>query len=394
MSDWSREASKMCDVYSRSALTISVPICEESSQSFLAERRKGYQEQNPYSIITYKENDSDLKGSLWMLQKGQIFRAGPWFLESHIVNYWIHPSYSRKRWLQRGWTFQEWMLSPRVLHIDSMTLWDCFVGYANEINRRHMTTPVPPRGSGAFGLSLPWEAVVAEYSQREVTHEKDVMPAIAGLAARYAQAAGHTYLAGLWLEDMPRSLLWERTPFGEPDRLYGKRNAPSWSWASLDGPVVYTAPFDEDKAPWEEESRHTARACILSVFCQYDPPDSFSAVVGAWIDVSGRVSAVTEQGESNDKIRAGDTWWHSRPDQGEPFPDDVIVQANVYLLLLTSCTWQARAHHGALVLQECGWEDDRQCFKRLGVAYLECEEEKLWTPESGFSWEARTLRLV
>lgn len=61
--DWLEEASRMCEIYSRSALTISVPICTESSQSFLDERQKGFREQNQFATITYEEEELELKHS-------------------------------------------------------------------------------------------------------------------------------------------------------------------------------------------------------------------------------------------------------------------------------------------------------------------------------------------
>lgn len=53
--DWSEQASRMCEVYSRSALTISVPVCEDSSQSFLGRRRLGFKE--PDKFIGIKHDD-------------------------------------------------------------------------------------------------------------------------------------------------------------------------------------------------------------------------------------------------------------------------------------------------------------------------------------------------
>lgn len=88
ISDWLLEVSKMCDVYSRSALTISVPLCEESLQSFLAERRKGFQERNQHSIITYTEINSEWEGSLWIrpyTPEAGHRPSGPWFLEDNIT---------------------------------------------------------------------------------------------------------------------------------------------------------------------------------------------------------------------------------------------------------------------------------------------------------------------
>lgn len=111
------------------------------------------------------------------------------------------------------------MLLPRILHVDTMILWDCFEGHANKLNRRHVEQVEFSRNPTSSvetsrGESLLWGQVVNEYSQREVLYKRDRLPALARLTARFAQARGYTYLAGLWLKEMPRSLLWERCCVG------------------------------------------------------------------------------------------------------------------------------------------------------------------------------------
>lgn len=393
MSDWSLEASRMCDIYNRSALTISVPLCKDSSQSFLEERRKGFREQNQYATVAYTEQNSELEGSLWIFPGSPVQQKGPWFLESDFNHTVVPSTYVRSRWLERGWTFQEWMLSPRVLHVDSMTLWDCFEGHANELNRRHVKPVSHSRNLTSPGElisreTLSWDKVVNEYSQREILYERDRLPALAGLAARFAQARGYTYLAGLWLEEMPRSLLWQRYPAQREFCPHADRKAPSWSWASYDRPVFLYDPFDKIK-------HFTATASILSTFCQYDPPDSFSAVVKAWLDVNGLVSIVTEQDKVDCRIKAGDKWWdllEFREEWKRLVPEDEIAQANVYLLILGWVKLGSDRWYGALVLQGCGWEDGRQCLRRLGAALL--QELEVDDPDFGPSYEIRTVRLV
>lgn len=387
--DWSEQASKMCDIYSRCALTISVPICKGSSESFLSQRRQGFREQSRFAAITYTGEESGFKSGSWLCEEGLTSAHGPWFLEYNWTIFSVVDNNQENRWIERAWTFQEWMLSLRILHIDSMTLWDCYVGYANELNRRHVTHPFLLRDPKEFGKAIPWDRIVGEYSSRQITYDKDRLPALAGLAARYAQATGHTYLAGLWREDLPRSLLWMCSDHQATGRA--NRHAPSWSWASLDVKVQYgffSGPFNP-------------RASILSVFCEYDPPGSITAVKKAWIEVDGCISVVSDQtGDHppNLEVKAGDRWWETDKICDHRYSGDAISKANVYLLLLGSTrwgtTWGAETVHGALILEERGWEDGRQCFQRLGVAQLRCKEEELRPLHLGPSWEARVVCLV
>lgn len=379
--DWANEASRMCDVYSGSALTISVPICKESSQSFLAKRRKGFREQRKFASVTHSEGESKLKSGSWFCAEALWRSNGPWFLEKRWPFLILDENHEENRWMTRGWTFQEWMLSPRVLHIDSMTMWDCFEGCANELNRRYMGDAKVVRDPTELGRGLAWESIVVEYSKREVARLEDKLPALAGLAARYARATGHTYLAGLWLEELPRWLLWRAWGPARRERPPGQR-VPSWSWASRNGEV--------SRFSFPPHENFTARISILSAFCRYHPPDSFMAVEKAWIDVDGRVtgSLATEQDGDNKymgKVKVGDEWWAMTLDGGV-YTDDAIAEPSVYLLLVGS----DRFDHFALVLHECGWEDGRQCFQRLGIAIKE-ESQPL---DIGPSWEPRAIRLV
>lgn len=384
--DWLKEASKMCDIYSRSALTISVPICTESSQSFLEERRRGFQEQTQFSTITHTDQESRYKCEFWLTSSKLTREDGPWFLENDWILFCDGHSKRGNRWLERGWTFQEWMLSPRVLHIDSITLWDCFDGYANELNRRRMNNSCLMRDPRGFGEGISWDSIVAEYSKRHITRNEDRLPALAGLAARYAQVTGRTYLCGVWREDLPRSLLWERKE--SISLRNASRETPSWTWAAFDGAVWYD--------PFNEARRFTARAFISSTFCQYNTPESFSAVKKAWIDIDSRVILVTDQKAEGEwmEIKAGSERWHLLTDLEDGLPHDLLAQGNIYLLVVGAGRWNGETRCGALVLHGCGWDDGRRCFRRLGIAHRRSRTDEVRPREFGASWETQTIRLV
>ncbi|KAK0625166.1 hypothetical protein B0T17DRAFT_456093, partial [Bombardia bombarda] len=82
--------------------------------------------------------------------------------------------------LDRAWVFQERLLSRRTIHITtSEILWECRNCYLCECG---MNISINPQ------------------------IDRDV--ALAGIAQHIHEATGFTYLAGLWLEDLPRSLYW------------------------------------------------------------------------------------------------------------------------------------------------------------------------------------------
>ncbi len=178
---------------------------------------------------------------------------------------------------RRAWCLEERLLSPRRLV------------YANDTLQYHCQTSITYAG-GALGrartaerlpsfLFLPdaelaarvsqwkpfewrafqteWLDVVMNYTRRLVTKPKDKLTALAGLAELFHRVWHHApgasksesnrYLAGLWGTILVHDLLWKRrndlpVPFApRPSRPY---IAPSWSWASVDGPIDLWSGYD------------------------------------------------------------------------------------------------------------------------------------------------------
>ncbi|KAH7148175.1 hypothetical protein EDB81DRAFT_758627 [Dactylonectria macrodidyma] len=83
-----------------------------------------------------------------------------------------------------------------------------------------------------------------------IVKEDDKLPAMAGLAARFAlngtsnedrSVPDNSYLAGLWTEDLLRGLCWNvdrHYPLGGAPSAY---TAPSWSWASVKSAIDYAS---------------------------------------------------------------------------------------------------------------------------------------------------------
>lgn len=60
--------------------------------------------------------------------------------------------------------------------------------------------------------------------------------ALFGLAGLCGEMFKDKYLAGFWLKDLVDGLLWSVWE-GRPASQPAKYRAPSWSWASLEGPI-------------------------------------------------------------------------------------------------------------------------------------------------------------
>jgi hypothetical protein len=78
-----------------------------------------------------------------------------------------------------------------------------------------------------------WYDIVKEYAKRGITFEKDIFPAISGLAREVHEGIGQEYKAGIWAQDIHRGLIWFAPRPGAKRRVT-PYIAPSWSWASVD----------------------------------------------------------------------------------------------------------------------------------------------------------------
>lgn len=379
--DWHREASKMCDIYGGSALTIATPICKDSSQSFLEQRRRRAAIPENSVRLDYTDTHLGEPGSILVyMAVGNDFKYHTmWSLEYK----WSEFDSYGPEWMRRAWTFQEWMLSPRVLHIEGMTLWDCFEGYGNEITQRKMTPPKLQRNVNCLESEIEWEDIVKQFTKRKITSDKDRLPALAGIAERYRQRTGHTYLAGLWLEDMPRALLWHKYGRGGRSSGYTQGRIPSWSWASFEGPV-----YPENLYGKEPEAAGI-HASVKSWFCEYNPPDSLLEVTKAWIELEGPVVLATDYDAKYHQIIAGSGKRVSiKLDEGFSLGEEVAAK-NIYLMLVDhvySSPGHAFGH--ALILQSISLvgEDGGCYFRKVGKAGcpgLHIQE-----------WERRSIILV
>lgn len=198
---------------------------------------------------------------------------------------------------------------------------------------------------------LSWRTIVEEYSSRELTRVSDTLPALSGLAHLVQPAVGSQYAAGLWVNDFLRGLLWRRlrpnsatmskisssaTAGGglqdpadaSPILLRPLRRfsnylsdfvatstshdphlmqsstiledarpsqyiAPSWSWASVKGPVDYrvASPSRRTDPAGPEKSLN---ATILSIDVEPLGSDSLGEVVSGRVTLIGWVRSLRD----------------------------------------------------------------------------------------------------
>jgi hypothetical protein len=83
--------------------------------------------------------------------------------------------------------------------------------------------------------------IVPSYTQLRLTKEMDRLPALSAVAQRLEGILNDTYLCGHWRTDFEENLAWSSGTYGSNPpsrgRLPERYRAPSWSWASIEGPV-------------------------------------------------------------------------------------------------------------------------------------------------------------
>ena len=89
-----------------------------------------------------------------------------------------------------------------------------------------------------------WVTVLLKYTLCSLSFNNDKLAAIEGLVDQMAKATGGQYLAGLWKDQIHTNLLWRR--FALENARSRPARAPTWSWASLDGPVLLPDPLSSD----------------------------------------------------------------------------------------------------------------------------------------------------
>ncbi len=175
----------------------------------------------------------------------------------------------------RGWCLQESILPKRqLIYHGTEMAWRCNGRYVCECGhvlsrdyrkylRRHRESPLKPdrilqmdsepghaqTSAPSFDHVEQWRSLVADYSRRSLTQPTDKLVAIQGLAKRILDMAEHftsvrdKYHAGLWESKLIGELCWVAAleqPEGTALRHHRLDiNVPTWSWASLHGPVAW-----------------------------------------------------------------------------------------------------------------------------------------------------------
>lgn len=148
------------------------------------------------------------------------------------------------RWNSRGWTYQERLLSTRLLiFTDAQVYFECHQAcqFREDIHMDDGSAVMAP-SDVRYHLNLHdgplfdiYATAVAEYTYRELTSQEDKLRAFGAVLNILVEAFRGPFLFGLPSTVFDVGLLW--VPKGACARSNDK--FPSWSWAGWDGPVEF-----------------------------------------------------------------------------------------------------------------------------------------------------------
>jgi Heterokaryon incompatibility protein (HET) len=272
--DWKRESAKMGSVYSNAFCTLAAAGSKDSSEGLFHERAPSLA--RPIAVKP-----------TWEKIVEQSYLVVP-------LDFW-DDMVSESVLGQRGWVLQERLLSPRFIHYGrTQIFWECrsqdccetfptgLPDIASGINSRFkgldpecdgpvlrklklardppqaFIRPHPATVNDGLGGYYVWSRILEKYCGTRLTYESDKLAAIIGLGKDMQRVLEDEYVSGLWRSILPSQLLWRVQDYTRlnifdtvakgnfPTQPKGSRPegrvAPTWSWASVNGPIVAPVP--------------------------------------------------------------------------------------------------------------------------------------------------------
>ncbi|KAJ4982698.1 heterokaryon incompatibility protein [Stagonosporopsis vannaccii] len=259
--DWEYEAAHMADVYTNAFLTLAAMRASHCREGFLGPRTP--------RTKTVPVVFSDHEGEFTLHLNYSDRTESPGSLAAAVEQ---NPLKLQREepMMDRVWCFQERVLARRTIHFTSHEVyWECQASLWRETEQHLLSLDryseysiadiagglMESNDSGPDRRHLPlqhsgrrpWYAVVKEYTARNMTYQKDKLPALSGIIAAVQQITGDVCYAGIWRSWFLLGLLWRtQDPASDPYAYVLKTpyrphewRAPSWSFAAIEGIAMY-----------------------------------------------------------------------------------------------------------------------------------------------------------
>ncbi|KAM7198970.1 HET domain containing protein [Rhypophila sp. PSN 637] len=288
--DWEVESGNMASIYQQAYFVIGANVSPNADGGFLDYGRKGFCCEGKAVGVVEEEQTV-------------IYARSTGCHSDHGVDMMLGGSlHSRGPLGQRAWTLQESLLASRLVTFEEPEIvWKCTSATFCQCAYRDQQPALG--GQPVFSLNallagpvwspegyMDWYRVVQEVAKRNITKASDMLPCLSGLARRFHDSGAGTYLAGLWLQDLPMGLLWSAGQYYHTgSTAITPYRGPSWSWTSIQHPFYGILFGDEwDRRSWEPGMKlYRIHIELLRADCKPKGKDPFGEVsVGCSITVA------------------------------------------------------------------------------------------------------------
>lgn len=231
--DWAHESGRMRDVYRYGEFNIAATGYENGERGLFSKRDAIPSKHFPVylnsNLVGVNRFEYNFNG-FYINANGNGFRE---FIVNSSLN-------------SRGWVAQERTLSPAIVHYTPKEVWwECSEMIANETMPSGLENwNLRSRWSTGHLRSLEgvekeeihnfWRRFIRFFADTKLTLDKERLPAVAGIARILRDMLNEKYVAGIWENDIARSLVWAcRSDISIPSTQL----VPSWSWASVCGDI-------------------------------------------------------------------------------------------------------------------------------------------------------------
>ncbi|KLU82800.1 hypothetical protein MAPG_01868 [Magnaporthiopsis poae ATCC 64411] len=247
--DWKRHTLIMGSIYANATLTIAAASASSGEEGCYLQDPdvdEGETPPHPYEARTPCIYSGRYLGDVLVVPFHKRHRGLPVGLGTGHSN--LYTDLRTSRWDTRAWVFQERFFSRRIVYFaKSQVYWQCqtFMAGQNfpwlESMAGRGVRERDGRWKGLKHLKHTWRVFLASYTRAGISYPSDRLPALASIAREAEQIYRRSYVAGLFVDTFPQSLLWIA------NNLEGKLRVPagvsplerasSWSWAHWEGPI-------------------------------------------------------------------------------------------------------------------------------------------------------------
>jgi hypothetical protein len=312
--DWQREGLTMHDVYKHSRCTLAASTAANSEERILRQRSPTV---SLAEVVQLNWIEDSTNKSFWQSAR----RTGD---QSYLIYHhnFLRMTLKSSVLAQRAWCFQELVLSPRILRFEEeqlfwecrtlksceahpfitmKTIWDVAEPVISDMFRGMLNEQIPRFWS--MRPSSHWHTILESYTKGSLTRSEDKLVAIAGVAKAHQELFGGDYLAGLWRDELPYTLLWSvqssKASKGKEVQYVARvkpYRAPSWSWASVDGCIKYVMVSKKAEGSqvlpvghWSVDLAFVSDAKVSTL-----SNNTFGQVTGGYIELIGVLVRATE----------------------------------------------------------------------------------------------------